>query len=321
MPAMSLPCADVCSSILGPNMTVQKAMELLVFIKLEINQTRYVIAAALGLQVYEWFAGLEDELRLVHRKGWTLIKILYLLCRYYPLLLWIVIIWAYVADHPKEICDKVVYPVNAILAPCQFFSQAVMLMRAFAFSGRNPYVLMVLGSCYLLLVGMGIWTFCTQVAVLPPQLFWALNGTGCFPNYGDGWMALRLGYTMLAAILMDLLSLIVVAFYCVTNKSRHVSLARYFFSQGLISFILVVLVNCAAAIAYFRPMLHTSGVGIPIAFVISNIVACRVILQLRARVYPTMKQIEQQHSLLIHNALDSRLNDDSWVMDLDAEVL
>lgn len=131
---------------------MQDALDLLIYIQTDITETRYVISAALALQIYEWFAGyvseptykssfsslldwktnfvwyiiliprvvnLIDSLNTqIHRKGWTMIKTLYLLCRYYPLVLWVLIIWAYVPNHTKATCDKVVFPVNAMLAPC-----------------------------------------------------------------------------------------------------------------------------------------------------------------------------------------------------------
>jgi hypothetical protein len=110
---------------------IQEAIQLLIQAKQSIVETRYVIAALLALQLYEWFVGLEDEVRLVHRARWTLIKVLYGLCRYYPLLLWIILIWAYVPDHTREVCDKVVVPVNALLAPCQIFAQGERPIRCY----------------------------------------------------------------------------------------------------------------------------------------------------------------------------------------------
>jgi len=68
-----------------------------------------------------------------------------------------------------------------------------MLMRAFAFCGRDRRILALLGSCYTCLVLIDIWVFCTKVDVLPQQLYVILDGTGCFPNYGAGFMALRIG--------------------------------------------------------------------------------------------------------------------------------
>ena len=70
---------------------------------------------------------------------------------------------------------------------------AVMLTRAHAFSGRNKKVLALLASCYLCLFLVDIWAFCRKV-IMPPQILYTiLGGTGCFPNYGEESMALRIG--------------------------------------------------------------------------------------------------------------------------------
>ncbi|PPQ88437.1 hypothetical protein CVT25_011541 [Psilocybe cyanescens] len=165
-----------------------------------------------------------------------------------------------------------------------------MLMRAYAFTGRNRRVLVLLGTGYLSLVGVDIWVFCTRVEIPPPILYMVLNGTGCFPNYGAGVMGLRIGYSMLAAILMDLLSLVVVVVYCVKSKwKRDVSLARYFVSQGLTAFAFVMVINIATAITYFR------------------------ILDLRNQVTPTDTVLARRHSCIVDEALDLPPGD-SWVI-------
>jgi hypothetical protein len=70
---------------------------------------------------------------------------------------------------------------------------AVMLMRAYAFSGRNKKVLFLLVSCYICLVAVDIWAFCWKIEMPPLILYSVLGGTGCFPNYYGEVMALRTG--------------------------------------------------------------------------------------------------------------------------------
>lgn len=68
-----------------------------------------------------------------------------------------------------------------------------MLMRAYAFAGRNRRVLLLLGTCFAGLLGVNIWVFWSHIEVPPPLFYVVLNGSGCFPNYGEGTMGLRLG--------------------------------------------------------------------------------------------------------------------------------
>lgn len=54
----------------------------------------------------------------VHRaKRWSSIKAAYLLCRYYPLIVCPVIMWAYLGNYTATSCERVVRPVNALLTP------------------------------------------------------------------------------------------------------------------------------------------------------------------------------------------------------------
>lgn len=68
-----------------------------------------------------------------------------------------------------------------------------MLMRAYAFTGRDRRVLMLLGFCYLLLLGVNLWAFATHLYLIPPEYYLFLGSLGCFPNYGAPKMAIRIG--------------------------------------------------------------------------------------------------------------------------------
>ncbi|RXW22364.1 hypothetical protein EST38_g3493 [Candolleomyces aberdarensis] len=206
-----------------------------------------------------------------------------------------------------------------LLAPYQFFSQAVMMMRAWAFTGRDWRMFIVLGLSYSVLLGIDIWAFCTHI-YMPPRAFYDILGpTGCFPNYGSGLMAIRIGISMLAATLMDLVSLAIVVIYCNRESSFHGgSLADYFVKQG--AFIAVTIVNVAAATAFFKPPAFHSGIGLPLCLVLPNLVACRVILQLRRRVTPSPTELSRINSCLVRSALgkmDTDKDQDVWLMKTD----
>ncbi|KAF8997873.1 hypothetical protein BDQ17DRAFT_1428769 [Cyathus striatus] len=270
------------------------------------NEARYSMLAMYVLQVYELLRNLDAEMTLIHRARWTSLKSAYLLCRYYLLLFWPFLMWAYIGDHKIDLCRRVGRPVHAMLAPCQFFSQAVMVMRAYAFSGRDKRILVLLLACYSGLVAVNIWIFCIHTYIPPAELFFFLQRTGCFPNYGEGITGKRIGYAMLAAMLMDTISLLVVILCCLKRRTYEISLGRYFLQQGLFSFALVCIVNVASAINYFKPPSFESGVGLPLIMVVPNLVACHVILDLRKKVTPTDSEISRRHSLIIRNALDTR---------------
>ncbi|KXN91109.1 hypothetical protein AN958_02885 [Leucoagaricus sp. SymC.cos] len=153
----------------------------------------------------------------------------------------------------------------------QFIPQGVMMMRAYAFTSRNRRVLILLGACYAVLIGLNIWVFCFDV-VIPVELYIVLGQTGCFSDWGDGGMGIRIG---IAATSMDLISLIVVFVHCYRTRIQEISLGRYFVNQGLAAFAFVCAVNILCAVLYFKPPSFTSGIGLPLILVVPNLVVSR----------------------------------------------
>ena len=71
-----------------------------------------------------------------------------------------------------------------------------MVMRAYAFSGRDRLVLIPLTTCYAGLLAVNIWVFCIHIEVIPSSFYTVIGGTGCFPNYGDQLMAAKIGVSI-----------------------------------------------------------------------------------------------------------------------------
>ncbi|TFK73748.1 hypothetical protein BDN72DRAFT_151859 [Pluteus cervinus] len=279
-----------------------------------IQASRYTVVAACTLQVYDWLLLLEDEIKFIHQSAeWTCIRIIFILARYYPLLAWPVIVWALVPNHAPAFCANVLWPIHIIHAPLQCIAQFVMLFRAYAFTGRARCVLYCLGSLYLILVGVDLWAFCARV-IAPAAAFYTLVGdTGCFADYNNEMMRLRLGFIMLAATLMDLASLVVVFCYCRRYQAEKTSLGRVFIQQGMCAFAALLVVNAIAAIIYFRPEPIHNGSGYPIMFVLSNIFACRVILHLRKQTSLTDSEMAQRDDALVRSAFGV-LTQDEWAI-------
>ncbi|KAJ6561110.1 hypothetical protein DFH09DRAFT_503168 [Mycena vulgaris] len=219
-----------------------------------IESTRSGVIAVYCLTIYEWLEGLPREIELIHSSKWNSIKLSYLICRYYALFAWPLVLFAYVGNHTPQTCAKWMYPVNIVLLPMQFFARGVMLMRAYAFTGRNKS----------------------------------------------------------ASVFMDFVSLSVIVIDCVQRRSMRGSLGRTFLGQGLFAFAVVFIVHFLSLGTYYNPHAFHNGVGLPYILIISNIMACRLILDLRRKAVPTETELLRQHSLLIENAL---ANNDLWVIE------
>ncbi|TFK65884.1 hypothetical protein BDN72DRAFT_177184 [Pluteus cervinus] len=272
-----------------------------------VQNLRYAIAAAYTVQVFEWIAAFPDEVKLIHRTRWCSVKVAYLLCRYYPLLSFPVLMWAYLGNYSREFCAPVIQPVGALFAPFQVFPQ-----------GRRCSILAALAACFGAVVAISVWVFCSGASALPSEMYQTLRNTGCFSNYAGDVMGLRLGIVLLTATLMDLVSLIIVIWHCRKALSSGWELATYFIRQGLASFALISMANGVAAILYFESGSSFSRSGLPFAFTICNVIACRVTLQLREKAEETDEEPEDETSKVYSFTVSSSpglMENDPWLID------
>ncbi len=79
---------------------------------------------------------------------------------------------------------------------------AVMFMRAYAFSGRNRKVLVVLSSAYICLIGGDIYLFFVNVPVPHRGEFGSAlpQSGGCFPDYTTTIFGSRIGVSSLRVL-------------------------------------------------------------------------------------------------------------------------
>ncbi|TFK65883.1 hypothetical protein BDN72DRAFT_900340 [Pluteus cervinus] len=251
-----------------------------------ITNTRYALASSYTLTVYEWLLTFSEEVEHIHNMRWCSLKIAFLLCRYYPLISFPFVMWAYIESHPASFCVPIVYPINGLFAPYLIFPQGVMIIRAYAFAGRKRSVLALLASCFVGVVGASIWVFLTDPPVLPLS-FYELSGvSGCFPDYGSNVMGVRVLVLEVSAILMDFVSLMVVILHCRRELINSSALARFFLGQGLWAFAAVLVTNVMALIFFFVPHWAFNRLWLPFVSLVCNVIACRVILQLRAKALP-----------------------------------
>lgn len=134
-------------------------------------------------------------------------KVAFLCCRYYPLISWPVILWAFVGDHDTEFCRVVVKPIFIFMIPyvCLIgFSDSlkpydnlssavnrprylitppasgvtnasplvVMVIRAWTFSGRQTHILYFLLFAYFAVVIIQIWVLATGVEGSKPEVLY-----------------------------------------------------------------------------------------------------------------------------------------------------
>ncbi|TFK39685.1 hypothetical protein BDQ12DRAFT_721902 [Crucibulum laeve] len=238
-----------------------------------IQNMRYALVAVYCFLIYDWLLSLEREIRLIHKARWTSIKTLYILCRYYGIIVWPVFIWAYVQNHGGGLCQRVAYPVHWLFAFPQIFSQAVIAIRAYAFAGATRMAYLVLGSSYLLGVAVALWAFFRPVAPISVLFYDFVGPNGCFPDINNSDdIVLRIGLSVCAHTLTDLVAL----GRCYRLQQGRGYLARYFVRQGLLAFGLMASTNGVAAALYYGSPAMKSATGIPFIISISCVIACRL---------------------------------------------
>ncbi|KAF7309533.1 hypothetical protein MIND_00324100 [Mycena indigotica] len=302
-----LPALSLCP----PGLSMASIIDEISRATQSITASRNSVLAVYTISIYEWLDCLPTEVDLIYPSKWSSIKIAYFLCRYYQLLVWPLVVFSYLPDHNVELCHSLTKFATAVLLPLQIFAPAVMLMRAYAFAGRHKGILAILLFLYLGLIASDILFLCIDVPTLPDITFIVLQDTGCFPDYSQRPNLLRLVAALGASSLMDFLSLMVIAIYCLRTHSTRGTLGRAFIRQGLGAFVIMLVIHAGALGTYLNPQSDHNGVGLPYALTLSNVVACRLILDLRRKAQPTETEIHRQHSQLV--------DQDLWIIDESGE--
>ncbi|KAH6915796.1 hypothetical protein BKA70DRAFT_470338 [Coprinopsis sp. MPI-PUGE-AT-0042] len=287
-----------------------------------IATARYSILAVQAIQIYEWIVNIREEFRLVTHSAWSSVKVTYLLCRYYPLIFWPIMEWAFVGNHDPRLCQSLVGPIHGLFGFLSLPAGAVLFLRAYAFSGRDRGVLVMLSLSYLFVVGTHVWMFLIDVphfgTAANNRLEQVVGGIGCFPDYRTFALGKRLWVAMLASFIMNLMSLVIVVYYCLRRYNGQTSLGRYFLKQGLNVFAYTSAVALVSIVFYFKGPGGGNAIGLPIIFVLPDMLACRLILELRSRAVLTESQISRLNSRIVRDALDPpdrRPRTDIWVIE------
>ncbi|KAF8647753.1 hypothetical protein AX16_006588 [Volvariella volvacea WC 439] len=250
-----------------------------------IFNLRCSIAAATYLTIHEWMTTFTDEVDLIHPSRWSLVKVGYLFCRYYPLILGPLLGWAYIIDHPLDLCKRMIRPMHGLLTPLAFFPHAILILRAYAFCGRKKLPLVVMLVCYSFQIALDIWVFCIDTRSPPESFNTRIGGdTGCFPDYSNPEVKIRIAHVGGS----NTNRLRVIDGGDTSLQRAHRTARR----SGLGSFAMMAFINGGAAIAYYQPHREYGRVGLPFNVIVSNLIACRIILQLRHHAFVARGIIE-----------------------------
>lgn len=277
----------------------------------QLEVSRYSAIALFSLSIYDWLLCLADEMELIYRARWTLIKVTYLICRYYPLLVGPVFMVMWLGDHTFETCEGFIHPFYVLIVPCQVAAQAVMILRAHGFTAHNKIYLIILVLALGAVTAAQLWLFGTQFSASTDQYFAFGPKTACFGNDSstDNLQTIYIsnmnpGLVMLGSFLIDLLVIVFVLLHSFRIRSSQGRLGQTFLLQALIFFIVMAAVNLLTAVTYFQRNKTYNGFGLPFAFLLPPIIACRIVLQLRRLVTPTETHELREQSQVVREAFE-----------------
>ncbi|KAG8904380.1 hypothetical protein FRC00_013996, partial [Tulasnella sp. 408] len=115
-----------------------------------------------SVAVWDWLVSLKKEYRLIWQSKWSVIKVLYLLSRYWVLFIFPYVLWCYVEDHSLETCQKIFKSPVALAMWNQLWAEGVLLVRTFAFLGNKMTTLIPLLLLLSCMVGYQIYVDNTQ---------------------------------------------------------------------------------------------------------------------------------------------------------------
>ncbi|KAI0252335.1 hypothetical protein BJV78DRAFT_347277 [Lactifluus subvellereus] len=274
-----------------------------------VNVGRYSITAAYTVLFYDWIISLDEEVNLIYPASWNVVKIAYIFCRYYPLLVSPFHFWGFVVDHKKSVCQSHYHALYACAMPTVLSAQFILMLRSYAFSGRRRLVLVVLSTVFFSLVGVVVWVIGKQLYLT--SLFVIRERNGCFatsnpPLFGRSPTigAYQLGLISLLTALFDCLNVFVVIRHCVRERSTLGPLGQSFLKQGVLVYVTMTALNALTIGTYFTSNLIHQGVGSWFAYILPSALSCRLVLILRRKVRPTPTELDIQYSNMINEALE-----------------
>ncbi|KAF8560075.1 hypothetical protein OG21DRAFT_1400902 [Imleria badia] len=241
--------------------------------------------------VWDWIISLPREWRFIWKTTWTPVKVAYLFCRYWVIVVVPYLLYAFVTNHTQEVCEKI-YKIPVALAMWnQVGSESVLLIRTYAFFNRNVYLLLGLVCALAGVVAYQLYVDASQMILL----------TFVTPPYGPCFPASKphsahlLGFFIAPLLFDTLVTAMTVwkAFHIrIRNGGANSKLIQTFLREGVFYYILISIANLINGIFYLQPRQVISALNIPLSVMMAPLLACRLILDLRERGAETVSHSE-----------------------------
>lgn len=220
---------------------------------------------------------------LLRTQGISPAKAAYLFCRYWALLSYPIILWAQVEVTDGALCG-VLFRIPLIFSTINFSSSAsVLIVRVYAFAGLRTSVAVILAVAFSAVAFFQAWVVFTQIELVP-------DAPACFPQDRHPGTHF-LSWYFLAPFLFDVLATGI--FVACAARIRHArasggAAVSVFVREGLVYFLAISAVNLGNAAMSIQPHTAISGVLAPFSMCLPNVLACRLVINLRSTVSTTI---------------------------------
>ncbi|KIP10082.1 hypothetical protein PHLGIDRAFT_272630 [Phlebiopsis gigantea 11061_1 CR5-6] len=253
--------------------------------------TQVHFCAMYAIVLWDWALGLPREWRFIWKTSWTPVKIAYLFCRYWVIAVMPYLLWAFCTNHSLEECEKVFRIPVALAMWNQVTAEVILLIRTYAFFNRNIYILALLVSALAGVVAYQLFVDTSEMLLLP-FMTPPYDVGPCLPM-SKPHSAHLLGF-FIAPLLYDTIitAMTVVKAVLIRRRSGASSsrLIQTFLREGVFYYILISIANLINGIFYLQPRQSISAICIPLSVMLSPVLACRLILDLRERGSETVAQ-------------------------------
>jgi len=191
-------------------------------------------------------------------------------------------------------------------------AQAIFIIRTYAFTGRNKFILVFLVAAWVALLGSYLWIMSTRW-FFPVELGSLFGDSPCFATDDPPSRHSEADFQhfsprsnailRLATFLLDSFMTAIVFIHTIRIQALRSQLAQAFIGQGLMAYVFLSGLNLVVAIIFFMPDRRFDGLGIFLGPT-SAIMACRLILMLPRRTDPTSTTQLRAQSQLIQDGLE-----------------
>ncbi|KAI9452771.1 hypothetical protein BJY52DRAFT_1402239 [Lactarius psammicola] len=211
---------------------------------------------------------LDEEVAFIYPAPWNIVKVAYLICRYYPLAIAPFHLWGVVGDHEQ---------------------------RVYVVCTMKRKVLAVLSVAFFGLIGVIVWVMSKELTLSQSLVFVFAKRSGCFAISDHPASSVAQTTSAVQGIVttfFDCLNMFVVVWHCVR--------------RGMMVYVAMTALNALTIGTFLSSDLIHQGLGSSssLAYILPSILSCRLVLMLRRKASPTETELRVEHSYMVNEALE-----------------